>query len=40
MKQKIRPFDILKVKKTKQGLFLVPRFDFDRLFLEKKKRRR
>lgn len=36
MKPKITPFDIVKVKKTKNGLFVVPRYDFRELYVEEK----
>jgi len=38
MKAKIKPFNILKVRKTKQGIFFVPRYDFKELYLKKRKK--
>ena len=40
MKAVIKPFDFVKVKKTKRGIFLIPRWDFKELYIEKTKRKR
>lgn len=40
MEVTIKPFDFVKVKKTKQGIFLIPRDDFRELYLKKKPKRK
>ena len=40
MKIVIKPFDFVKVKKTNQGIFLIPRSDFKELYIEKKPKRK
>ena len=36
MKAIIKPFDIVKIKKTNRGIFIVPRDDFRELYIEEK----
>lgn len=40
MKAKITPFDIVKIKKTREGYIVVPRWDFAGLYLKVRKVKR
>lgn len=33
---KITPFDIVKIKKVRQGYIVIPRWDFKELYIEEK----